>query len=96
MKLAEQSQSTRKQSRSAEERIAKRREKWPIMDGFGPVQVDDLGGSAAVVTHATRGGVYLEYQDETAAFHAVPIEAAAALGFSDPETPSKSTGKPKS
>ena len=85
MQLAEQSASTRKQSATAEERTKKRREKWPILKGFGPVVVDDLGGTAAIVTHSTRGGVYLEYGEEGGTFHAVPIECAAALGFSDPQ-----------
>lgn len=87
MKLVEQSQSTRKQSASAEERTKKRREKWPILDGFGPIVVDDLGGTAAVVTHATRGGVYLEYGEDSGTFHAIPVEAAASLGFTDPQKP---------
>jgi hypothetical protein len=84
MELVKQSQSTRKQSASADERRKKRREKWPIIDGYGPVEVDDLGGSAALVTHATRGGVFLEYGEEAGTFHAVPVESLAALGFADP------------
>lgn len=91
MKLLEQSASTRKASRSVEERVAKRREKWPIIDGYGPVPVDALGGSAQVVTSATRGGVYLEFQQEDGTFHAIPLEAAAALGFSEPEKSGKSS-----
>lgn len=84
MKLAEQSTSTRKQSATKEQRVAKRREAWPILDGYGPVVVDGLGGTAQIVTHAKRGGVFVEYGEDTGTFHAVPIEAAAALGFSDP------------
>lgn len=84
MKLAEQSASTRKHSASIEQRRQKRREKWPIVSGYGPVDVDGLGGSAAIVTSAARGGLYLEHEEE-GTFHAVPIEAAAALGFTDPQ-----------
>lgn len=93
MQLLEQSASTRKASRSTSERIAKRRQKWPIVDGFGPITVDDLGGTAQVVTSATRGGLYLEYQAEDATFHAVPIEAVGALGFQEPQKPSGKSGK---
>lgn len=85
MQLLEQSRSTRTASRSVEERTAKRRSKWPLVEGFGPVPVDDLGGTAAVVTSASRGGLYLEYASEDGTFHAVPVEAIGALGFQEPE-----------
>jgi hypothetical protein len=95
MKLLEQSQSTRTQSRSVEERTAKRRTKWPLVDGFGPVPVDDLGGTAQVVTSATRGGLFLEFAQEDGTFHAVPVEAIAALGFKEPDKAPGAKPSPK-
>lgn len=84
MDLLTQSASTRKSSRSIEERVSKRRAKWPIVSGYGPVPVDDLGGTAQVVTSASRGGFYLEHQADDGTFHAVPVEALSALGFREP------------
>ena len=89
MQLIEQSRSTRTASRSGEERTARRRSKWPIVDGYGPVKVDDLGGTAAVVTSASRGGLYLEFASDDGTFHAVPIEVVGALGFKEPEPQSR-------
>lgn len=78
MSLVTQSQSTRKSSATLKERRAKRRSKWTVYEGM-TATVEALGGQASIVT-GPRGGLFLEYEEE-GAFHAVPIEAAAALNL---------------
>jgi hypothetical protein len=92
--ILSQSQTTRKTSATVAERIAKRRSKWTVYEGL-TADVESLGGTASVVT-GPRGGLFVEYQEE-GTFHAIPVEACAALGLlADPsakQTPAKQTPK---
>lgn len=87
MDLLNQSQSTRKSSATVAERRAKRRSKWTVYEGMN-AEVETLGGVASIVT-GPRGGLFVEYEDE-GTFHAIPVEAVAAIGLlADPSTGSR-------
>lgn len=87
MALVDQSASTRKSSATVQERRAKRRSKWTVYEKM-TAQVETLGGSASIVT-GPRGGLFVEYEED-GTFHAVPVEAVAALNLlQEPKAPAK-------
>lgn len=90
MSLIDKSTSTRKASTTREEREAKRRQKFPTVTGYETVPVPALGegASASIVQSANQGGYFAEYMDSQGFAHAVPVEALAALGWTEPK-PSK-------
>lgn len=73
---------------SAAERKAKRRQRWTILPGTKPVEVAELGGSAALV-EASAGGVHVEFGTDSGIFYSVPVESVVALGFALPEAKPK-------
>lgn len=84
--LFTQSASTRKASSTREDRVSKRREKWPVVAGFEPRDVPNLPGETAIVQSSSQGGYMVEYLDENGYGHAVPVECLQALGFSEPKS----------